>query len=207
MGNVSTYKNVLGVVLCIGMAMHCFAQSAGELPQTELPAAVDETMIPIAPASPVATGDAGDHATLWLFVRMVLVLAVVAGCIYFVIWFMRRSMRTANAHDPFLRVVSTVTLAPGKSVRVVTLLDHAYVIGVTDSAVNLIGEVTDKELVDAMNLYADRQERTEKPRSFSDVLAIFLPRGSANKQTVFDDDGSAPDAFLRRQRSRLRDGE
>ena len=108
-------------------------------------AAVDESSLPI--ADPALSSAAAERpaSTLWLFIRMILVLAVVVACVYAVVYLMKRSMnKDVGEGDQFLRVVSSVSIAPGKSVHVVSLLDDkAYLIGVTDNAVNLIGEVTD----------------------------------------------------------------
>ena len=82
-----------------------------------------------------------------------------------------------DGDDTFLRHVSGVSLGSNKSVQIVTLVDKAYILGVSENNVNLIGEVEDKELVNAMNLWSDKRNRTSKPRSFADVLDLFMPKG------------------------------
>lgn len=145
--------------------------------------------------------------TFFLFLRMIIVLALVVACIYGVMWFMKKSMRVeSNTDDPFLRKVSSVDLAVGKSVQVVTLLDHAYIVGVADNSVSLIGTVDDKELVDAMNLYADEHQNVKKPRSFSDILDIFMPNGPRDKG-VLSGAQSKVSELLKKQHERLNDEE
>ncbi len=115
-----------------------------------------------------------------VYVRMVFVLALVVAAIVLIFRFIKKSSGLSGVQDPdetFLRHVSMVPLGQGKGVHIVTLIDKAYILGVSDSAVNLIGEVQDKELVNAMNLFADKRSRTSKPRSFADVLDLFMPRG------------------------------
>lgn len=121
-------------------------------------------------------------STVGIFVRMILVLAFVIACIYGFVWFMRKSVSRENNSDQFLRVVSSVTLAPGKSVQIVSLLDEkAYMLGVSDNGVNVIAEVENKETISAMNLYADKMAGSNKPRSFEDILNIFMPNGPKGK--------------------------
>ncbi|MFA6855702.1 MAG: flagellar biosynthetic protein FliO [Treponema sp.] len=168
---------------------------------------VDESTLPIrTPSNQVS--DTSRGATVWLFIRMILVLAVVIVCIYGVLWLMKRNTGKINNTDQFLRVVSSVTLSPGKSVQIVSLLDQkAYIIGVTDNAVNLIGEVTDKETIDAMNLYADKQTNTKKPRNFNDILSIFMPNGPKEKNgNIFSGTGDKAAGLLKQQRDRLNPG-
>ena len=143
--------------------------------------------------------------TLFLFLRMIFVLAFVIACIYAVIWFMRRSTKTnPNDNDPFLRKVASVDVAAGKSVQIITLVDKAYIIGVADSNVSLISEVEDKELIDAMNLYADEHKNVKKPRNFADVLDIFMPHGPREKEGVFSDSKDTMGEMLEKQRNRLK---
>jgi flagellar protein FliO/FliZ len=168
---------------------------------------VDESSLPInTTAAPVQ--ETTKAATAWVFIRMILVLALVIVCIYGVIWLMKRNMNKGNNSDQFLRVVSSVTLSPGKSVQIVSLLDEkAYIIGVTDNSVNLIGEVTNKETIDAMNLYADRQTNTKKPRNFNDILSIFMPNGPKEKGgNAFGGAGDKVADLLKKQRDRLNPG-
>ena len=108
---------------------------------------------------------------------MILVLIVVIVILYAIFFFLKRTSKLSNSDDPFLRRVSKISLEPGKSVQIVTLVDHAYMLGVSDNSVNLITEITDKELIDSMNLYSDKNQNIQKPRSFADVLDLFMPHG------------------------------
>lgn len=138
---------------------------------------------PSQPQLPSASqGDSTAASTFFLFLRMLLSLAVVAAIIYGVYRFLKKTNRIQSDDEQFLRKVSQVTLAPGKTAQVITLLDHAYIVGVSDDSVNLIAEVQDKELIDAMNLYADKNSSSTKPRKFEDVLNLFM-NGKASRNT------------------------
>lgn len=213
------------VLLCGGL---CFSQNTPTTTNTT----VNEADFVIGGAdspAPVVTQNRVT-STVGLLLRMIVMLAVVIGCIYLVIWFMRRATRTGNNNNPFLRVVSSITISPGKSVSIITLVDHAYIIGVTDNSVNLIGEVADKELVDAMNVYADKQDETSKPRNFNEILSIFMSgnfrknassssgtaskspfdfskNNTSNTNNIYGDSVNSLEELLRSQRNRLNDGE
>ncbi len=135
---------------------------------------------------------------------MILALAIVAGAVYVIFRFFKGNVEAQNKADPFLRNVSHITLSPGKSIYIVTLLDKAYILGVTDSSISQIGEVTDKELIQLMNLYADKNSNVKKPRSFADILDIFMPGGPRTEGeggTAFS--GSSVSSLLRRQREQF----
>lgn len=125
---------------------------------------------------------------------MILVLIAIIGLIYGFVWLLRKTSTPKVKDDLYLREVANLTLSPGKSVKVVSLKDKAYIIGVTDSNINLIAEVEDKELIDAMNLNAE-ESISEKPKDFSTVLSMF------SKST------SNTENYLKQRRERFSDSE
>lgn len=146
-------------------------------------------------------------STVWVFFRMVFVLIVVVVCIYFVMNFMRKKMGGGAADDDtFLRKVAQVTVAPGKTVQIVTLLERAYLIGVTDNSIDLLGEISDKELVDAMNLNADRNQNAARARNFSDVLSLFLNPKNPNATEGERNASKSISEFFNKQREKFKNG-
>lgn len=129
------------------------------------------------------TGDANSSSSrkkssVWPFIKMIICLVLVVAAIYGVLFFVRRKANPAVSDDNFLRRVAYLNLGQGKSVEVVTLVDKgAYLIGVTEGSINLISEIKDVELIQAMNLYSDKQKNVSKPKNFSDVLEMFMPGG------------------------------
>ena len=68
-------------------------------------------------------------STFGLFVKMVFMLAVVLALAYFVLRFLKKGTRIGSSDDPFLRHVSHLPLSASRSVDVVTILNHAYILG------------------------------------------------------------------------------
>ncbi|WP_149554231.1 FliO/MopB family protein [Treponema pectinovorum] len=145
----------------------------------------DPSQIQLTDSSPANPASQKEPSTIWLFVRMIFALAIVAAFAYGIFYFMKRNVKNANDNDPFLRKVSQITLSPGKSVQIITLQESAYLIGVSDQNINLIGKIDDKELVNAMNLYADKNERVKKPKSFSEILEIFMPQNKKTDESIY----------------------
>lgn len=117
-------------------------------------------------------------SSVWPFIKMILVLLLVCAAIYGILFYVKKRGKGTRSDDQFLRRVAYLNLAPGKSVEVVTLVDKgAYLLGVSDAGINLIAEVKDEELIQAMNLYSDKQKNVSKPKNFADVLDMFMPGG------------------------------
>lgn len=112
-------------------------------------------------------------STIGLLIRVIIVLIIVVGVIYGVLWFIKRKTNIVKTEDDFLRRAAYINIAPGKSVEVITLIDKAYLIGVTEDNITLLGEIDDKELINAMNVNADKNQNIKKPLNFAEVLDIF----------------------------------
>lgn len=112
--------------------------------------------------------------SFWLLLRVLVVLFIVILAAYFVLLLLKKATRIEESDDPFFRLITTLNLGSGKNVVLLTLLDKAYLVGVSETAVSLIAEINDKDLIDSMNVYFDKNQNVNKPRNFSDILNIFL---------------------------------
>ena len=140
-------------------------------------------------AEPAATEGSGTStykapSTAGMIIKMIVVLALVVAALYGIMLFFKKKNNNVQSDDDFMRRVSSLSFAPGKSVEIVTLVDRCFMLGVTDSNINLIAEITDKEMISALNLNFDKKQNTKKPMNFSDVLEMFMPK-SSNKKSIY----------------------
>ncbi|MGI5064749.1 flagellar biosynthetic protein FliO [Treponema putidum] len=125
--------------------------------------------------------------------RVLISLVVVCVLAYVVLKFLKKSSLSFSSDSPYLKSVASINLAQGKSIHVVTLGEKAYIVGVTDSSINMIGEVEDKTLIDTMNLDAERRSSSPK-QDFASMLASVF-KGSKNNSVDVN--------FFEAQRERL----
>ncbi len=142
------------------------------------------------------TEDIDSPSTFGLFFRMIVVLIIVVAFIYLLFFFIKKKTNFVKEDDDFLRRVAYLNLGPGKTVEVVTLIDKAYLIGVTDDKISLLGEIDDKELIQAMNLNADKNKNIKKPTNFNDVLQMFMGSKSGS---IYKDSDSNLNKFLKKK--------
>ena len=131
-----------------------------------------------------AVETAEQTGSVWFFIRLILILILVIACIYAIVWLLRKSGNPKFAPDPYLKKVASLNLAPGKSVYIVSTPTQAFMIGVTDNSVNKIGEITDKDLIDMMNINVEKQP-VDKPKDFASILSKFFNLGANNKSGSF----------------------
>ena len=139
-----------------------------ELPEIDpLRAAELELTIGNAPASAGASG-----SSIWPVIRMILVLALVAAAIYGIIFLFKKSQKKSTAADPFLKLLASTHLGSNRYVHVVSLGSKAWLIGSGENGANLISEVEDKEIIDAMQLEDSRKSEQNTGR-LPDFLAMM----------------------------------
>ena len=145
----------------------------------------------------VTTGSANSNykapSTAGMIIKMLVVLALVIAGLYAILRFIKKKNNNVQSDDDFMRRVSSLNFAPGKSVEIVTLVDRCFMLGVTDSNINLIAEITDKEMISAMNLNFDKKQNTKKPMNFNDVLEMFMPGSARNRQNIYSNTERAVD--------------
>lgn len=182
----------MAVIMMIAVSFNFYSQEQTNSPETEttseIQASTDtEVDTYFSEESSNTAADFKAPSTAGTIIKMIIFLILVIALIYGLMWFFKKKSNFSKSDDDFMRRVSSLSLAPGKSVEIVTLLEHAYILGVTDNNINLLGEIEDKELVDALNLNFDKKQTVKKPMNFSDVLDMFMPNGPREKKSIFDD--------------------
>ena len=193
MGKLATLKKSLLIfVILFGLTNVFFSQNNNDSLNVENSVSVseDSTLLQddyFSSNNETSNLNLKQPSTAWTFIKMILFLCLVVAAIYAVMWFFKKKVNNTKSDDNFLRRVSSLNIGPGKSVEIVTLLDNAYILGVTDSNINVIDQIEDKELIEALNLNFDKNQNVKKPMNFADVLDIFMPNGPRNKN-IYEDE-------------------
>jgi len=105
----------------------------------------------------VETALAPRPASALTILRVLLTLAVVAAAIYGLIFLIKRASRGNMTQDPFLKVLAHVPLGTNRNALIISVGSQAWLVGSAESGVNLISEIGDKEILDAMLLEDSRR--------------------------------------------------
>jgi flagellar protein FliO/FliZ len=137
-------------------------------------------------------------SSVWPIIRMILVLALCAAAVYGIVFFIKRSSRQTVSKDPFLKILATVNLGVNRYAHVVSVGSKAWLLGSSDGGVNLIGEVEDKEIIDAM-LLEESKRAAEPQRGVPDFVSMLRKLGLPTQQT-----GPSGAEDIRKRRERLK---
>jgi len=116
-------------------------------------------------------------ASVWVVIRMILVLALAAAAIYGIVFFIKRSSKQTAANDPFLKILASSHLGFNRYVHIASVGSKAWLLGASEGGVNLISEIEDKEIIDAM-LLEDSKKSSETQGRFQDFLSILRRLGT-----------------------------
>ena len=136
-------------------------------------------------------------ASIWVVIRMILVLALAAAAIYGIVFFIKKSSKQNIANDPFLKILASSHLGFNRYVHIASVGSKAWLLGASEGGVNLISEIEDKEIIDAM-LLEDSKKSAETQSRFPDFLSILRRLGTPAQA------GSSGIDEIRKRRERLK---
>ncbi|MDR2393431.1 MAG: flagellar biosynthetic protein FliO [Treponema sp.] len=116
----------------------------------------EEQVMPLGPSTVDIPSNQG-AVSFFTILRMILVLALAAGAIYGVVFFLKRISHPPDQKDPHLKVLAGVHLGSNRFVHVVSLGAQAWLLGAGEGGVSLIAEITDRETIDTMLMDASRR--------------------------------------------------
>jgi len=144
-----------------------------------------------------AAAGAVSGPSVWSVIRMILVLALVAAAIYGIIFLFKKAGKQSETNDPFLKLLANTHLGANRYAQIISVGSKAWLIGSSEGGVNLISEIEDKEILDAM-LLEDSRKSGITPGRFTDFFSMLRRLGvRAQTQTPSADD-------IRKRRERLK---
>jgi flagellar protein FliO/FliZ len=149
------------------------------------------------PANSFNAEGTANSSSIWVIIRMILVLIMAAAAVYGVVFFIKRSSRQPSESNPFLKILASVHLGSNRYTHIVAVGSKVWLLGSCDGGVNLIGEVDDKDIINAM-LLEDSRKISEASNRFPDFLSILRRFGtySESRSSAADD--------IRKRRERLK---
>ena len=93
-------------------------------------------------------------STLAYLVSLLAVFAVVLVMAYFAARFIGGRFNAARLSASGGRILENLPLGPNRSVCTVEMAGRVFLLGVTDHNINLLGEITDKDLIEHLHVQA-----------------------------------------------------
>lgn len=133
-------------------------------------------------------------------VRTVIVLILVIGAIYLVMYLLKRFSTSSVDGSSLIKIVGSKGLMKDSAVHLLEVGNQVFLVGTGNSSVNLISEISDQETIDKIRL--NLSEGNKNNSGFAHRIAANLgisPR--KDKGNSIDEAGK----FIKTQRDRLKD--
>ena len=159
------------------------ADAPAQGPGTPASRAQEEALFSFDDSAPEGAAVPRSPSSFLAILRMVLVLALVAGLIYLVVYFLRRMGKPQVEQNPHLKILASTHLGSGRYVHVVSVGKEAWLIGSGEGGVNHIAAIGDGEAIDAMVLDASKKKaEAPEPFNFQSMLKKFSGGLSAKEK-------------------------
>jgi flagellar biosynthetic protein FliO len=192
---------MLGLFILMNFSL--YAQEVSE-PTEEAVTAIDETTLVINNEAAAGANNQGVNVQaigLSDLIRTIVVLLLVIGAIYAVMYILRKFSTNTIDGSSLIKVVGSKGLMKDASVHLLEVGNQVFLVGSGSSSVNLISEITDQETIDNIRLNLSNGSSSKK-RAFSTIISGYL--GSGRKKNIKDEIENTEN-FLRKQRDRLKD--
>ena len=161
-GDLFVFLLLCALLLSLGAPL--FAAKNGVAPHTQNTADAEdvrdtEDAGQVLPEYDYTEPEFGENRTSYslLILRTVAVLAVIIIVIYLGFRFLLKSKKRLVSDTEMIKVLATYPISANRLIKVVDIAGKVLVLGVTDSNINLITEVEDKETSDRIKLLSSKE--------------------------------------------------
>ena len=128
-----------------------------------------------APAYEYTEPQFGDNRVSYslLVLRTLAILAVLVVAVYIVMRIFLKNRRKVVTGTDIIKVIATYPLAGNKSIQIMEIAEKVFILGVTDSNINMITLVEDKETIDRIKLQSSKETKGGF-QSFKDQLMKLI---------------------------------
>lgn len=148
----------------------------------------------------------------WLIFKTIIVLGLLVGGFYYFYRFVTKKTGMHLVGRDVIKILSIVPVGQNKFLQVIDLAGRIMVIGVSDSNINLITEIDEKDEIDRIRLMSSKSSPIQ-PGGFQEYISKYISRlfgkemrsnERDNFQTGYQETETDRINYLRKQRDRLK---
>ncbi len=147
---------------------------------------------------------------IWDFFRMLLILGFVLVLVYGFFHYLKKLSSPRETGLEMVRLLESKALSGNKQLHLVEVGEHIVLIGTSESAIQLLLELKDRETIDAIRLKVSEMPSTRQSKNFIDLVRQYFHReprgGPGGPLDVSGESGTSGEEsleFIRKQRERL----
>ncbi len=156
-----------------------------------------------------------EESVAWMIIKTILILGLFAGGFYMFFKFVSQKAGLHVSGHEAIQILSTVSVGTNKFVQIIDVAGKVFLLGVSDSSINLLTEITDREEIDRIRLLSSRSTPVQNA-TFPEFIASHIgwvidkineKRTYGLKKTAIVEEISQKDfdmSYLNKQKKRLK---
>lgn len=96
----------------------------------------------------------------WLIIKVVLYLLFIGALVFLIRWILKK--RGKILEEDIIQVLGIKTLAPGKHIQIVEIIDRILILGIGEN-ITILSEIKDKEQIDLIKTEISKLEGRKNP--------------------------------------------
>ncbi len=148
----------------------------------------------------------------WLLFKTIFVLGLLVGGFYMFYRFISQKAGINLSGQDVVQILSAVPLGPGKFLYIIDLAGKVFLLGVSDSGINMLTEIEGKEDIDRIRLLSSRSTPNDG-KNFQDMISSQIGRfvDKINDKKIkksdiaqYSDESAFDISYLKNQKKRLK---
>jgi flagellar biogenesis protein FliO len=148
----------------------------------------------------------------WMIFKTIIVLGLLVGGFYYFYRFVTKKTGMHFVGREVIKILSIVPVGQNKYLQVLDLAGRVMVIGVSDSNINLITEIKDKDEIDRIRLLSSKSTPVQ-PGGFQEYISKYISKLFGDKipnekhgnfEVKYEDTSIDRIDYLKKQRERLK---
>ncbi|MBI4977992.1 MAG: flagellar biosynthetic protein FliO [Spirochaetes bacterium] len=113
---------------------------------------------------------------VWFLIRSLIMVVIFIAVLYFIYLYLKRRSSQMGQNNAVVKTLGMTLVAPNRYVTIIEAGERIFLIGVSESNVSLISEITDKHAMDALRMQASLNPLPNAAAGniFADVLGDFM---------------------------------
>jgi len=117
-----------------------------------------------------------------LMIKTFFILIIFSVGLYFIYKYVKNKNIIPNNNNEIISDLATYSFPGKNSLKIIKVVNSYYLLGVSDSNINLITQIDNKEIIDKINLEHDKEISAKGRSNFKNILGKYF--NFSNKSSI-----------------------
>lgn len=160
-----------------------------------------------------------DESYIWMILKTIIIMAMLVGGFYTFFRYITKRAGIQTMGGDVMQILSVIPVGQNKFIQIVDVAGRVLLLGISDSGINLITEIKEKDEIDRLRILSTRQRPQQEPAGFQDFITKQIGKiiekiqekrtglkknPSSSEYSSHSDESGVDMDYLKSQRTRLK---